>query len=151
MVRPARRLSEAESSSPNLPILLRIPSYLPNIPAGVIGGPPSRNATPAILPPAKASGRKWRKCLRILGAVMLVTISLVPTAIINRRTLLPYVHDAMCWISAVRESFTSGTGSGKTETKRVKARRTVKPAEPLPAPVVRLDAYIVPIDGGRAR
>ncbi len=87
----------------------------------------------------------------MLGAFTLVAISLVPTAIINRRTLLPYVRDARCWMSAVRESLTSGTGSGETKVKRVKARRTVKPAEPLPAPVVRLDAYIVPIDSGAAR
>jgi hypothetical protein len=82
---------------------------------------------------------------------MLIGISLVPTAIINRRTLLPYVGDAVCWISAVRESLRSGTGSAEARVKKVKARRTVKPAEPLPAPVVRLDAYVVPIDGGRAR
>jgi hypothetical protein len=104
-----------------------------------------------LIPPAKASGWKWRNWLRVLGALVLVAISLVPTAIINRRTLLPYVRDARCWIWAVRESFANGTGSGEARVKKVKARRTVKPAEPLPAPVVRLDAYIVPIESGAAR
>ena len=101
--------------------------------------------------PTQPRARKWRSWLRVLGAILLITTSLVPTAIINRRTLVPYVRDVMCWICALRESFASGAGSGATRVKKVKARRTVKPAEPLPAPVVRLDAYVVPIDAGAAR
>jgi hypothetical protein len=112
---------------------------------------PDQNATRTIMPPAMPWRRKLANWLRALGAILLVAISLTPTAIINRRTLVPYVRDAMCWISALRQSFTSGTGSSETRVKKVKSRRTVKPAEPLPAPVVRLDAYIVPIDDGAAR
>src|SRR5262249_19213400 len=131
--------------------LLRIPSYLPNIPAGVIPESPVWNGTGSVAAPAQPRVRKWRTCLRVLGAIMLVAISLVPTAIINQRTLLPYVREGVCWISAVRESFKSGSGMAETRVKKVKARRTVKPAEPLPAPVVQLDAYVVPIQSGRAR
>ena len=151
IIRSSRYGGEAERSSPNLPILLRIPSYLPNIPARVMTDPPGGNATRSIMPPAPIMVQRRRNWPRVLGYMMLVAISLVPTAIINRRTLLPYVRDARCWISAIRESFTSSTTSGAPRAKKVKARRTVKPAEPLPAPVVRLDAYIVPIDGGAQR
>jgi hypothetical protein len=151
IIRPARYVSEVKRSSPNLPILLRIPSYLPSIPASVMTGEPGRNASPTIMPPAQPRAVKLRSWLRVLGAILLVATSLVPTAIINRRTLVPYVRDAMCWIGALRESFASGARSGETRVKKVKSRRTVKPAEPLPAPVVRLDAYVVPIDGGAAR
>jgi hypothetical protein len=87
----------------------------------------------------------------VLGAITLISIALVPTAIINRRTLLPYGREAMSWISGARESLANGTRPGETRVKKVKSRRTVKPAEPLPAPVVRLDAYVVPIDSGAAR
>jgi hypothetical protein len=151
IVRPVRHVSERERSSANLPILLRIPSYLPNIPASVIPGNDGWDAPRTKIPPAKVLGRKRRRWPRVLGAIALIGISLVPTAIINQRTLRPYVREAVCWITAVRASFTSNATPAETKVKKVRARRTVKPAEPLPAPVVRLDAYIVPIDSGAVR
>lgn len=151
IVRPARYVRESRRSSPTLPILLRIPSYLPSIPVSVINNEPGRNIAPTVVPPARPAMRKLKNWLRTFCVIMLIVISLAPTAIINRRTLLPSVRDAMCWIGAVRESFTSGTGSVETRVKKIKARRTVKPAEPLPAPAVRLDAYVVPIDAGAIR